>query len=61
VKDTKFGKRLCQIYLVIDEKLTIACKSKSLQIIEIQKEGKKRLTIGDFLAGNNISIGQMIK
>ena len=46
---------------VIDEKLTIACKSKSLQIIEIQKEGKKRLTIGDFLAGNNISIGQMIK
>ena len=46
---------------VIDEKLTIACKSKSLQIIEIQKEGKKRLTISDFLAGNNISIGQMIK
>ena len=40
--------------LLIDEKFTIACKEKSLRIIEIQKEGKNKMLTKDFLLGIKI-------
>jgi len=39
---------------IIDEKLIIACQDKSIKILEIQKEGKKKLLIKDFLSGKEI-------
>ena len=42
---------------VIDENLTIACKSNSIQILELQKEGKNKQTTKEFLLGNKINKG----
>ena len=44
----------------IDNKLTIACKEQSIQILEIQKEGKKILSIKEFLLGNEIKKGEIL-
>ena len=44
----------------IDEKLTIACGSESIQILEIQKEGKGRQLVEQFLLGNKIKQGETI-
>ena len=41
----------------INEELTVACKEKSIRILEIQKEGKNKLSIGSFLAGAKIKKG----
>ena len=40
---------------VMDENLTISCKSNSVQILELQKEGKNKQTAREFLLGNKIS------
>jgi len=44
----------------IDNKLTIACKEQSIKILEIQKEGKNRQVIDQFLLGNKIKQGENI-
>ena len=44
----------------IDNNLTIACKDKSISILEIQKEGKSKQSIDKFLLGNKIPIGEKI-
>jgi len=44
----------------IDDKLTIACNNQSIKILEIQKEGKSRQTIDQFLLGNKIKKGESI-
>ena len=46
---------------IIDEKLIIACQDKSIKILEIQKEGKKKLSIKDFLSGKEIFKGKIIQ
>lgn len=46
--------------IILDKKLTIACKEKSIRIIEIQKEGKKKLSIDEFLKGTQILVGSKI-
>ena len=45
---------------VLDDKLTVACKDKSIQILEIQKEGKNKLTAENFLLGSTIKYGDRI-
>ena len=42
---------------MISENMTVCCKDKSIQILEIQKEGKKKLLIKDFLKGTKIKSG----
>ena len=44
----------------LDDKLTIACNEGSIKILEIQKEGKSRQEIGQFLLGNKIKQGENI-
>ena len=44
----------------VDEMLTIACNEQSIKILEIQKEGKSRQQIDQFLLGNKIKIGESI-
>ena len=40
---------------VLDENLTVGCKSGSIQILEIQREGKNKQNIKDFLRGKKIN------
>ena len=40
---------------VLDENLTIACKSNSIQILELQRQGKNKQTTKEFLLGKKIS------
>ena len=40
---------------VIDENLTIACQSNSIQILELQRQGKNKQTAKEFLLGKKIS------
>ena len=45
---------------LLDESLTIACKSDSIQILEIQRQGKNKQTTKDFLLGKKISKGSIL-
>ena len=40
---------------VLDENLNVACKSNSIQILELQKQGKKKQTVKEFLLGHKIN------
>tara|TARA_B110000971_G_scaffold219273_1_gene259980 strand:+ start:82 stop:1005 length:924 start_codon:yes stop_codon:yes gene_type:complete len=46
---------------IIDNNLTIGCGNKSLEIIEIQKEGKNKLLLENFLMGTDIKEGDELK
>ena len=46
--------------IVLDENLTIACKSDSIQILEIQREGKSKQPTQDFLLGKKISKNSLL-
>ena len=39
---------------VLDENLIVACKSNSIQILELQRQGKKKQTSKEFLLGKKI-------
>ena len=43
--------------LVLDENLIIGCKSNSIAILELQRQGKNKQTIKEFLLGKKISKG----
>ena len=45
---------------ILDENLTIACKLDSIQILEIQRQGKNKQTSKDFLLGKKISKGSIL-
>ena len=47
--------------LVIDDKLTIACGSGSVKVLEIQKEGKKPQSTKEFLLGSKIQEGLLLQ
>ena len=42
---------------VLDENLTIACKSNSIQILELQRQAKNKQTTNEFLLGKKIGKG----
>ena len=50
------GKHGC----VLDENLTVGCKSNSIQILELQRQGKNRQTTKEFLLGKKISKGTIL-
>ena len=45
---------------VLEENLTVACKSDSVQILEIQREGKNKQSTQDFLLGKKISKNSLL-
>jgi len=45
---------------ILDDNLTIACSKNAVQIIEIKKEGKQKMTADEFLRGNKIKTGQRL-
>ena len=46
---------------ILDDNFIICCGDKSLEIIEIQKEGKKKLLLKNFLMGINFKKGDKLK
>ena len=46
--------------IVLDENLTIGCKTNSIQILEIQRQGKNMQIAKDFLLGKKISKGSIL-
>ena len=46
---------------VLDDNLTIACKSNSIQILELQRQGKNKQTSKEFLLGKKIISGSILK
>ena len=45
---------------VLDENLIVACKSNSIQILELQRQGKNKQTAKEFLLGKKISSGSIL-
>ena len=45
---------------VLDDNLTVACKSNSIQILELQRQGKNKQTAKEFLLGKKISSGSIL-
>ena len=45
---------------VLDENLTVACKSNSVQILELQRQGKNKQSTNEFLLGKKISKGSFL-
>ena len=45
---------------VIDDTLKVACKSDSVQILELQKQGKNKQTVKEFLLGQKITNGSIL-
>ena len=45
---------------VLNDNLTIACKENAIEILQIQKEGKKILNSKDFLSGYKIKKGEIL-
>ena len=46
--------------IILDKNFIIGCKDKSIKIIEIQREGKNKLLLENFLLGMNFKIGDLI-
>ena len=46
---------------ILDSNFLIGCVDKSIKIIEIQREGKNRLLLEDFLLGVKFEIGDLVK
>ena len=42
---------------IIDKKFTIACSKNAIQILELQKEGKKSIDVSEYLKGNILETG----
>tara|TARA_E500000178_G_scaffold334216_1_gene369894 strand:+ start:4750 stop:5646 length:897 start_codon:yes stop_codon:yes gene_type:complete len=45
---------------ILNDKLTIACSNNAVQIIELKKEGKQKMTAEEFLRGNEMKIGHIL-
>lgn len=60
VKIIKAKKIICEAKpgTVLDKKLTIACAKNAVQILELKKEGKHKMTTNEFIKGNEIKVGQ---
>ena len=53
---TKKGK----VGSVLDENLTVGCKSDSIEILELQRQGKNKQNTKDFLLGSKINKGTIL-
>ncbi len=46
---------------ILDDKFTIACSENAIQILELQKEGKRIMKVSEYLKGNNLKIGTSVE
>ena len=54
------GSRAGQIIEVTKEKIVMACGKDSLEIKELQLEGKRRMKVEEFISGHKISVGEIL-
>ena len=45
---------------VLDDNLTIGCETGAIQILELQRQGKKKQTTKEFLLGKKINKGTVL-
>ena len=50
----------CKPGEVLNKNFTIACSRNALQVIELQKEGKKSMSASEFLKGYNLEVGSIL-
>jgi methionyl-tRNA formyltransferase len=50
-----------EVARIVDKNFSIACRDGLLEIIELQKEGKKPLSLRDFLNGYKFSVGDPVR
>ena len=53
-------KKMGEPGVIINKDLTIACSENAVQILKLQKEGKKKMTAREFLTGNKLEVGSSI-
>ncbi len=46
---------------IINNDFTIACSENAIQVLELQKQGKKRMSVTDYLKGNEIKLGDEVE
>ena len=46
---------------ILDKNFTIACSENAIQILEIQKEGKRSMKVSDYLKGNTLQVGLNVR
>ena len=42
---------------IINNSFTIGCSKNAIQVLELQKEGKNKISADEFLKGNNLEVG----
>ena len=45
---------------MLNENLTVGCKQKSIQVLELQRQGKNKQTTKEFLLGKKINKGSIL-
>ena len=45
---------------VIEDNLTVGCETRAIQILELQRQGKKKQTTKEFLLGKKITKGMIL-
>ena len=45
---------------ILNENFTIACQENSIEVLELQKEGKKKMKTSEYLKGNKLKIGSTV-
>ncbi|MBE7036964.1 MAG: methionyl-tRNA formyltransferase [Ruminococcaceae bacterium] len=60
-KDSSLSGEAGEILTVKDEYFTVKCGSGALKITEIQMEGKRKMSVKDYVKGNNFTVGTVLK
>ena len=58
VRAVEGGGKAGSVIEIDKESFTIACGEGAIEVLEVQLEGKKRMSAGDFLKGSTLNIGQ---
>ena len=46
---------------VLDEKFIVGCLKNAIQILEVKKEGKKKINVKDYLKGNTLNVVKILE
>ena len=58
VRAVEGGGKAGSVIEIGKESFTVVCGEGAIEVIEVQLEGKKRMSAGDFLKGSTLNIGQ---
>ena len=61
IEDVDYNAQYGTITSIDKDKFTVKCNRGTLEISEVQLQGKKRMTVSDFLRGNKLEVGMRLK